>query len=91
MSDTTPSTTNSQLRRGTKTYENSRVVITPQALDHYEVVISDPNEGQCRHAVERVVINSATVLLDSPIWFVDATVDVGVPTGEPGDTVWVWP
>jgi hypothetical protein len=91
MSDTTSAATNNQLQGGTKTYENSRVVIRPQTLDHYEVVVTEPDGGPYRHAVERVVVNSATVLLDSPIWFVDATIDVGVPMGEPGDTVWVWP
>ncbi|EJN57953.1 hypothetical protein [Halogranum rubrum] len=90
MSDTLSSTTNGQ-DWGTQTYDNVRVDIIPQADDHYDVVVTHPDGERSRHAVERVVINSASVLFDSHIWFVDANLDVGVPIGEPGDTLWVWP
>lgn len=90
MSNTTPAPRNNQLAKGTTTFENVRVVITPEAPSHYEVVVSHPTDGRSRHAVERVVINSAAVVLSDPIWFIDVDLDVGVPIGEPGDTVWVW-
>lgn len=90
MSDTKPAEPHNQLEKGTVCFENVRVVITPEAYDHYEVVVSHPTDGQSRYAVERVRINSASVILTDPIWFIGVDLDIGVPVGEPGDTVWVW-
>jgi hypothetical protein len=90
MSDSTPALPSDQLAGGSVTYDDARVVITPEAPHHYEVIVSDADGETSVHAVERVVINSARVALDSSIWFIDVKLDVGVPLGEHGDTVWVW-
>jgi hypothetical protein len=72
------------------TYEDARVIITPEGPRHFQVVVSRGQGHRERHAVERVVINTAEVRLDSSIWFIDAKVDVGVAVEERGETVWVW-
>lgn len=90
MSGTTSARPTNQLEKGTATYENVRVVITPEGPRHFEVQISDSADERTRHAVERVVVNTAEVLLDGPIWFIDAELDVGVPICGAGDTAWVW-
>ena len=78
------------LDRANVTYEDVRIVIEPEAPRHYEVKVSEREGDISTHAVERVVVNTAEVALDDPIWFVDVKVDVGVAVDEPGDTVWVW-
>lgn len=91
MTDQTPAPQTNQLEDGTVNYEDVRVVITPEAPYHYQVKVSESDGEITAHAVERVRVNAANVLLDDPIWFMDVDVDVGVPVDEPGDTVWVWP
>lgn len=90
MSERTSGPPKQLLKEGTTTYENARVIITPEGPRHYRVVVSKHDDEHVRHAVERVIVNTAEVSLESPIWFVDVKVDVGVPLDEPGDTVWVW-
>lgn len=91
MSDLTPAPPTNPLARETVTYEDVRIVITPKAPYHYEVAVSETDGDRTDHAVEYVAINATNVLLESPIWFVDADLDVGVPIERAGDTAWVWP
>jgi hypothetical protein len=79
------------LTHGTEMYEQARVVITPEGPHHYTVTVSENQDHHVEHAVERVVVNTATITLEDPVWFVDADVDVGVPLSGPVETVWVWP
>lgn len=90
MSSPTTKPPTTQLGDETVTYEDVRVVITPEAPYHYQVEVSRPDGERFEHAVERVIVNTAEVSLDDTIWFADATLDVGVPIDGPGDTVWVW-
>lgn len=90
MSRSTPKPQTDPLGTETETYEEIRIVITPEAPHHYRVEMSHPNGDQCEHAVERVIINTAEVHLEDPIWFTDVTLDVGIPIDRPGDTAWVW-
>lgn len=91
MSESPPALPSNQLERGSVTYENVQAVITPEAPYHYRVQVNDPDGDTTVHAVEYVVINTARVTLDDPIWFVDVKLDVGIPVDDHGDTVWVWP
>lgn len=79
------------LDRGTVTYEQVRVVITPEAPFHYEVAVRDADGDRHDHAVEHVAINATSVRLEDAIWFIDADLDVGIPIGGVGETAWVWP
>jgi len=90
MPDRTRKRRGDSLTTAVVTYESARVVITPEAPRHYEVVVSRGDDHQRVHAVERVIVNTAQVQLDSSIWFIDAKVDVGVSVEESGETVWVW-
>lgn len=74
----------------TVTYKTVRAVITPEAPRHFTVTVSISDDETVVHAVEHVVINTAEVVLDSSIWFIDVDLDVGVPIDEHGDTAWVW-
>lgn len=74
----------------TVTYQNVRVAVTPEAPRHYEVKVRKRNDDVVFHDVESVVINTAEVVLDSPIWFVEVGLDVGVPLDDHGDTAWIW-
>ena len=91
MSDTTAAPKTDTLDEGTVTYQDARVVITPEGPFHYEVTVSRTDGERTDHAVERVAINATTVHLDGPIWFIGADLDVGVRVGQVGETVWVWP
>jgi hypothetical protein len=91
MSGTIPTPQTNALERGTVTYEDVRVVIVPEGPYHYEVTVSHADGERTDHAVEHVAINAASVRLDGPIWFVDATLDVGIPVSGVGETAWVWP
>lgn len=90
MTNPTSKPSTNRLEGGMVTYEDVRVIITPEAPRHYRVAVSEPAGEQVDHAVEDVVINGTAVVLDDSIWFDDVQLDVGVPVGEPGDTVWVW-
>lgn len=90
MPDRTRKRRTENLTTAVVTYESARVVITPEAPRHYEVVVSQRQNDRRVHAVERVIINTAETHLESAIWFVDAKVDVGVSVEESGETVWVW-
>lgn len=90
MSDPERALPVNQLEGGTETYRDVRVVIAPEAPYHYRVEVSGPDGEPAVHAVERVVINTTKVLLDSPICFVGVKLDVGVPLDTHGDTAWVW-
>lgn len=79
------------LERATEMYKDARVVIDPEGPHHYRVTVSEGPNHHVEHAVERVVINTATVTLDGPIWFVGTDVDVGIPLVGHEETVWVWP
>jgi hypothetical protein len=89
MSNTTPITP-ARCADGTVSYEAVQTVITPDAPDHYTVTVREKSGATHTHAVERVVINTAELTLDDPIWFVDVKVDVGVPATGHGELVWVW-
>jgi len=91
MADLTPTTRTNALDRGTVTYEDVRIVITPEGPYHYDVTVSDADGDRIHHAVEYVAINATTVALEEPIWFIDADLDVGVPVNDVGETAWVWP
>lgn len=91
MSDPMSTPQTNTLGKGTVTYEDVRIVITPEGPFHYEVTVSPADGDHADHAVERVSINSTPVHLDDPIWFIGADVDVGVPVGQAGETAWVWP
>ena len=78
------------MTNGVTTYTGVQVVITPEAPNHYSIEIRDEGGDRQTHAVECVVINAAAVVLEDPIWFVDAKVDVGVPADGHGEIVWVW-
>ncbi|MFB6079512.1 MAG: hypothetical protein ABEJ81_00695 [Haloferacaceae archaeon] len=90
MSRPTPHPPPTQFGDETVTYEGVRVVITPEAPHHYRVEVSEADGERRVHAVERVIINTAAVSLDDPVWFADVQLDVGVPIDGPGDTAWVW-
>lgn len=91
MTNLTPAPQTDPFARETVTYEDVRVVITPEGPYHYEVTVRHI-DGDCSdHAVEYVAINATTVFFESPIWFADADLDVGVPIERAGDTAWVWP
>jgi phage baseplate assembly protein gpV len=92
MSDSSNSTSapTNPFDRANTTYTDARVVITPEAPRHYEVEVRKSDDEIARHAVERVVVNTAEVALDGPIWFIDVKVDVGVPVDDTGDTAWIW-
>lgn len=79
------------LAQGTVTYDDVRVVITPEGPFHYEVEVCDADGDRTDHAVEYVAINATLVRLEDAIWFIDADLDVGVPVGGAGETAWVWP
>jgi hypothetical protein len=89
---TSPPTTHAtgRLDRGNVTYRNARVVITPSGPHHYDVDVSVRPGETTRHAVERVVVNTAEMTFETPVWFIDVELDVGVPVDGPGDTLWVW-
>lgn len=89
MPDTGP-TTPARVAGGTTSYEDVQTVITPEGPGHYSVTVRTADGTTHAHAVERVVINTASVHLTDPIWFVDVTVDVGVPATGHGEAVWVW-
>lgn len=91
MSDPTPALPTNQLERAATTYEDARVVITPEAPRHYDLNVSASDGEITEHAVERVLVNTTEVRLGGPIWFVDVKLDVGIPVDDHGDTVWVWP
>ena len=91
MVGTRPAARPAPLDRGTCTYEDARVVITPEGPFHFEVTVRHSDGDQATHAVEFVAINGTQVQLDAPIWFIDADLDVGVPIGDTGETAWVWP
>jgi len=92
MSELTPAPPNPSAR-GTVRYEDVRIGIVPEGPCHYEVMVSlvDGDYDYTDHAVEYVAINATVVHLDSPIWFTEADLDVGVPGGSAGETAWVWP
>lgn len=73
------------------TYEQVRVVVTPEAPYHYEVAVSETGDERAVHAVEYVAVNATDVRLEEPLWFTGADVDVGVPVEGHGDTAWIWP
>ncbi|MFB6096481.1 MAG: hypothetical protein ABEJ74_03745 [Haloferacaceae archaeon] len=83
-----PSTT-PELGDETVTYESVRVVIVPESPRHFTVKVSTDDEPAV-HAVEHVVVNTAEVVLDSSIWFIDVDLDVGIPLAGHGETAWVW-
>lgn len=91
MAGTRPASKPTTLDRGTFTYEQVRVVITPEGPFHYEVTVRHADGDQRVHAVEHVEINGTQVFIDAAIWFIDADLDVGVPIGHGGETAWVWP
>lgn len=90
MSDPAPALPTNQLEGGTVTYENARVVITPEAPYHYQVKVSEPDGEITVHDVEYVVINTTKILIEDPIWFIDVELDVGIPLDDHGETVWIW-
>lgn len=91
MANVTPAPSTEPLGRETVSYTDVRVVITPEGPYHYEVSVGE-RDGTCtEHAVEYVAVNATTIHFEEPIWFADANLDVGVPIGQAGDTVWVWP
>ena len=73
----------------TVSYVNVRVVVFPEAPQHYDVNVADETTVS-HHAVERVVLNNTLIEFEEPLWFVDADVHVGVPRYAYGDTAWVW-
>jgi hypothetical protein len=79
------------LASGTVTYEDARIGILPEGPRHYEVLVDRAGGGQAEHAVEYVVLNATHIDVDDPLWFADATLHVGVPESETGETAWVWP
>jgi hypothetical protein len=89
MPDFSP-TTPSRFVDGTTSYEDVQTVITPEGPDHYSVTLRESDGTTHTHAVERVVINTATVYLSDPIWFVGANIDIGLPAAGHGESVWVW-
>lgn len=89
MPDFSP-TTPSRFVDGTTSYEDVQTVITPEGPDHYSVTVREADGATHTHAVERVVINTATVYLSDPIWFVGANIDIGLPAAGHGESVWVW-
>lgn len=91
MADLTPVRSQGQLDRGTVTYEDVRVVIRPEAPYHYHVEVSLEDGQRVSHEVEFVAVNATNISLESPIWFIHADLDVGVPLMHPGETAWVWP
>jgi len=91
MSGLMPTPRPNTLERGTVTYEDVRVVISPEGPRHYEVTVSPADGDRIEHAVERLAINSTTVYPDDSIWFIGADLDVGVPIERTGETAWVWP
>lgn len=90
MSNSTPSPPSGDVRTGKTTYTGVQAVIRPEAPDHYSVEIRDGSGASHVHAVERVVVNTAEVHLDDPIWFVGAKIDIGVPIDGHGEVVWAW-
>ncbi len=91
MAGMRPTSQPTKLDRGTVTYDDVRVVITPEGPFHYDVTVSDADGTRTDHAVEFVAINATLVRLEDAIWFIDADLDVGVPVGDAGETAWVWP
>ena len=91
MSNVSPAPSINPLRRETVTYEDVRVVVTPEGPYHYAVTVSEADGTRTEHAVEYVVVNATTISFEDPIWFIDADVDVGVPIEAAGDTAWIWP
>lgn len=91
MAHATRTSRTNRLAEGTVTYEDVRIVITPEAPFHYAVTVNDADGDRTHHAVERVSINATEVLLDGPIWFIGADLDVGIPIDAVGETAWVWP
>ena len=91
MAHVTRASRTNLLAEGTVTYEDVRIVITPEGPFHYEVAVNDASGDRTHHAVEQVAINATTVLLERPIWFIDADLDVGVPIEGVGETAWIWP
>jgi hypothetical protein len=87
----TPSThSTSKFDRANVTYRDVRVVITPEGPRHYDVAVSERPGETTHHAVERVVVNTAAMTFDTPVWFIDVELDVGVPVDVPDETAWVW-
>ncbi|MFB6200645.1 MAG: hypothetical protein ABEI98_01395 [Halorhabdus sp.] len=91
MSGITPAPETNPLDRGTDTYEDVRVVVTPEGPFHYAVRVSRGDDNHAEHAVEYLAINATTVHVDESIWFAGADIEVGVPIGRVGETAWVWP
>lgn len=87
---TGPALPTEQREGGIVTYQEVRVVITPEAPNHCRVEVRDSDGETAVHAVEHVVVNTTEVRIDEPIWFVDVKLDVGVPLDDHGETVWVW-
>lgn len=90
MSSPTPPPSTTTVGNETVTYQDVRVAVTPEAPRHYQVKVRKLNDEIVFHAVESVVINTAEVVLDGPIWFVEVGLDVGVPLAGHGDTAWIW-
>lgn len=67
MSGMTPDSQTNKLNKGTVTYDNVRVVISPEGPFHYKVTVSSADGDRINHAVEHVTINSTTVQFDEPI------------------------
>jgi hypothetical protein len=86
-----PRPTADPLAAGTDTYENVRVFIAPEGPYHYDVQLRLPDGSHAEHAVEFVALNTTQVEFEEPLWFVDVTLDVGVPIGQVGETAWIWP
>ncbi|WP_101295990.1 hypothetical protein [Halegenticoccus soli] len=91
MSDMSLDPRTDTLDEGTVTYEDVRIVIIPEGPFHHKVMVSHADGDRTDHAVEHVAINTTLVHLDSPIWFIGADLDVGVPIKQAGETAWVWP
>lgn len=90
MSDPVSAIPTKEVEGGTVTYEDARVVITPEAPYHYQVKVSDPDGDVTVHEVEYVVVNTTEIRVDDPIWFIDVELDIGIPLDGHGETVWVW-
>jgi hypothetical protein len=90
MALSTPPLPPDMLCSETTTYESVRVVIVPEGPYHYLVDVQSDAVDATQYAVERVIVNNAELHFEDPIWFVECEVDVGLPVGDHGDTVWVW-
>jgi hypothetical protein len=86
----TPAPPPNPFARGTVTYEDVRIGIVPEGPRHYEVLVGRSDGDHAEHAVEYVAVNATRVDIESPLWFDGATLQVGVPDSETGETAWVW-